>query len=785
MARKTFFIISAALLFLSFLLPPLDPARAEADRNETEEFDFANGLFSRGMYDMAISGYEEFLKKHPASSYAETAAYRIADSYFLSGKYDESLSRFDDFLKKHPSGDLAQEARLREGQVYFMKNDYTRAEKLLSEVAARAAGSGSSDAAKYYIAAIRFKQGDYTTSRNMLEGIISSSGDGKYASYAYMNLGDIYLEQGQEKKAAEAYGKAELEAPDAVIAAQAAMRAGGAFYNAGDYAKAASFYRKVTENPEENKFYDGAAVGLLTALYKNGEYGRVIEDAKTLMQRAGDKDAKAQMLFIVGNSYFQEDRFPEAEKAYKELSAGYPGTEAALKARSNECWTLYKTGDYAKCLSNIESYPGGEAGQAEEILYIKARALAGLDRPEDALKVYAEIAKKPAGSAYRKEAVYDMGWLYSAAGRQQEAIRYFKMFADEYPKDERSPAVLLKAGQDNLKLKRYREAEKDYNDFLSRFAASPLRENVLYQLGGVYLEEEEYDKAIAAYQKFMKDFPASKARESAVYWTGLAYQRKEDWAKAIETYSGLTAGGKGEFYDRAMESAAYCHFQKGDHARAAQMYYELIKSSPGAKLTQGVYRWVADYYMNGKEYAKSLEVLGALSKGYPDEAASGEVAYMFAENYYGLKDWNKAVKYFQDALSRKVSSPFLERSYLGLGRCYFALGDDKKAMEYLDEAIKGQADNMTGALIRFEIGNVSFSTGDYQEAAKQYLMVAILYENEELCSRALFRAGEAFEKAGARDKSLDAYKELVARYPDNALSRKAAEEITKLQNETE
>ena len=49
-----------------FVLAVASSVSQEKDANvEAEEFDFANGLFSRGMYDMAIEGYKDFLKKYP------------------------------------------------------------------------------------------------------------------------------------------------------------------------------------------------------------------------------------------------------------------------------------------------------------------------------------------------------------------------------------------------------------------------------------------------------------------------------------------------------------------------------------------------------------------------------------------------------------------------------------------------------------------------------------------------------------------------------------------------
>lgn len=112
-------------------------SQEESTGKEVEEFDFANGLFSRGMYDMAISGYGDFIKKYPNSEHAEMAEFRIGECYFLDGKYDEALNRFNAFLKSGYSDELSGRALLRKGQIFYMKKDYPEAEKILTALASR------------------------------------------------------------------------------------------------------------------------------------------------------------------------------------------------------------------------------------------------------------------------------------------------------------------------------------------------------------------------------------------------------------------------------------------------------------------------------------------------------------------------------------------------------------------------------------------------------------------------------------------------------------------------
>ncbi len=770
------------VLVICLLTVPLSFCQEDKINPELELFDFANGLFARGMYDMAVDGYKQFLREYPKSRYAELASFRIAECYFLDGKHDEALNRYGMFLKEYPSGELAEKASLRRGQIHYLKGDYARAEQLLSELMATG-GSETKISARYYLAGVRFKQGDYTTSRNLLESILSGTREGEYASFAYINLGDIYVELGEHRKAAESYEKASSAADDSGLAARASIKAANAYYASGDRAKAVSYYEKVIGSPAGPDVFDDAVLGLLSALHGEGEYDQAIEYARELLPRVENGDAAAQVMFMLGNSYFSSDRFDDAEKIYAEASQKYPENRSGVKSGLNRCWALYRLGRYKECISAVDSYMSKTGESNDEALFVRAKAFAGAGDVQQSIKTLKEVSGRFPDSAFRKEALYETAWLYTSSGQKQKALALYREFIERYPEDPRGASVMLKTAQENLEMGNYDIAEKDYLKFLEDYDKHPMKENALFQLGWLYIKQENYTKAVATYEKFVKEFPDSQAVSSAVYWTGKAYQEDQEWDRAIQTYSSIVGDKGNEFYERGLESLAYTYFQKGDQNKAAEHYYALITMPGSPDLPDGVYRWVADFYINGGIHDRSIKVLDVLSERYPDIGASGEVLYLYGEAYAQLKEWEKADDYLMKAIGKKAPSPYLERSYLAMGKGYLARGEHEKALGYLEEALKNHKDNRTGALARFEIGNVNFSKMDFEEAAKQYMMVAILYDDEELCPEALSRAGLSFEKAGKPEEALEAYRELIRRYPGKTLSGKAADNVRRIEGE--
>ena len=67
----------------------------------TELYQVAYNDYVRGMYDLSIRGFKDYLEKYPDSELAPKAYYYLADSYFVKKQYQESLKVIDEYISKH------------------------------------------------------------------------------------------------------------------------------------------------------------------------------------------------------------------------------------------------------------------------------------------------------------------------------------------------------------------------------------------------------------------------------------------------------------------------------------------------------------------------------------------------------------------------------------------------------------------------------------------------------------------------------------------------------------
>jgi tol-pal system protein YbgF len=101
-------------------LPPAPgntaPATATATgASPTETYDHAYSDYTAGLYDIAITGFEAFLKDFPTSTQAPTAQFYIGQAYLNDGKYDKAVDAFDKVIRQYASSSRVPDAYYSKG----------------------------------------------------------------------------------------------------------------------------------------------------------------------------------------------------------------------------------------------------------------------------------------------------------------------------------------------------------------------------------------------------------------------------------------------------------------------------------------------------------------------------------------------------------------------------------------------------------------------------------------------------------------------------------------------
>jgi TolA-binding protein len=110
--------------------------------------DTAQGDYYAGQYDLAILGWEDYIKSFPKSDKADDAQVGICAAYVQGGKPDKAVEACDLAIRTYPNGDKIAEAYYRKGLALSSLKDAAGARAAWEEVVKRYPGTAEANLAE-------------------------------------------------------------------------------------------------------------------------------------------------------------------------------------------------------------------------------------------------------------------------------------------------------------------------------------------------------------------------------------------------------------------------------------------------------------------------------------------------------------------------------------------------------------------------------------------------------------------------------------------------------------
>ncbi|MBM3322707.1 tol-pal system protein YbgF [candidate division WOR-3 bacterium] len=88
-------------------------------RREEQAYSTAYLDYMKGKYDLAITGFEDFIQRFPQSDNADNARYWVGECYYSMGRFDDAEREFRRVLVDWPDGNKASGAAYKLALVYL------------------------------------------------------------------------------------------------------------------------------------------------------------------------------------------------------------------------------------------------------------------------------------------------------------------------------------------------------------------------------------------------------------------------------------------------------------------------------------------------------------------------------------------------------------------------------------------------------------------------------------------------------------------------------------------
>jgi tol-pal system protein YbgF len=98
--------------------PPGSGSAPPPNVSPTQWYERVSGDYAAGQYDLAIAGFESFIRAYPNSPQADDAQLYIGNSLFNDGKFQEAAQAYQKVISDYPKGDAVPTAYYKLGQTY-------------------------------------------------------------------------------------------------------------------------------------------------------------------------------------------------------------------------------------------------------------------------------------------------------------------------------------------------------------------------------------------------------------------------------------------------------------------------------------------------------------------------------------------------------------------------------------------------------------------------------------------------------------------------------------------
>jgi TolA-binding protein len=750
--------------------------KPEEEPSDKRQLEYANALFARKMYDLAIPEYEKYLSDYPAASGRANARFGLGESYRAVGKTGSARINFQKVLDDHGDSEFAGPSAYALGVLAFSDKDYAAAQPLFHKAAAKSKDGSVALSAKYFEARCleNTKHGDDALNLYLQVAELKS----QYREDARTTAAGMLLARGRRADALKQYEALSNEAEKPALKAEAAVRAG---LIASDLATAdrGKVYKELVEkartlfdrgrtSPEAGKWKGIAQAGLLRLEYQTGQFSLLITDYKKTIDQLPD-EAKPEAMLLAGNAQRQLGHAHEAEETYRQIIDNFPARDEAKEARYQRLINLYNS-NADGLLGEVEEFlktnPTPE--RADQARLLKAEAFYKQQKFAEAAPIYEQLRSSQLAANLRSEAAYKLGWCRMQMKDSANAIEAFSYFLKAFPDAPQAPTALVQRATAYQQSSNADAAIADLDALISKFPKAKEREGALQQKALLLGEKNQPAEMARTFAQLLKEYPKTAAAAQANYYIGKAAFDAGDYKRAVGSLDAARRLNHEQYYDLATVRIVLSQYYLRDRKATTTETDALLSGNARNAVPTEVLEWLGIEYYNDKNYALAEKYLGALSLLQGSAQVKADYWFYLGDAAGKLKKYDEAETAFERYLQTSNDPAGKAKTLLALGATKIAAHKPDDAEKIASEIMTLQPEGKVNAEARLLAGDVQFERQNFEDAGKAYVGVALLYDDPTITPRALNKAADAYRRAGKADEASRVTKQLRDRYPNYA-----------------
>lgn len=728
-----------------------DPAR--------QAYEQANALYAQKVYDLAVAKYQEFLAAAPRGLDRQAALFRLGESLRAVQRNAEAGAVYRQLLSEFNTGDFLGPAAYRLGEMQYGGRDFDGAAASFRVAAHHVRDPKLRLAAKFFEGRALEASGRKTEALSAYREVAAQKEDNPYRERAIFDLAEADARAGLTDSALRQLRGLAETAQNPVVRTSAAVKAGLLAIDQRDFETARPLLEMGAANNELPNWKAAAQAGLVRLDYESEDYPAAAARAEEILPML-PAETQPDVLLLAANAQRQMGQQARALELYDRLTAEYPGSSAAREAGFHRLVSLVAQQD-ERALSQIEVFllsPANDGDRAKAEL-LKAELLFGQNRFDEAADLYQKAVTARGTEKYRADALYKLAWCRLQAKRYDEAVEVLTRFLLQYPRHPRAPTAYAQRAVAQLETNDQAAALADFEAVIDRYRDAPEREEAMVQRALLLGNMQRAAEMSAAFERLLAEYPATKAGAQANFWIGYAASDGGKFQDSIAPLEKARQLDPKKYGERATLRLLLSHYRLENREAAGRE----AKTLGAAKAPVEVREWLGLSALQAADHASAVEFLAPLAAG-PE--ASSELRMSLAQAQVGAGQL-AAARSTLDQLLPKVHEPRTKaRAHLLLAEALIGLKEGEAAKAQAEEAQRLQPEGRLNAEARLANGRALIAQNRYDDAARAFMAVALLYDEKDLTPQALVLAEQAYRRAENTPDAERAREELQRRYPD-------------------
>ncbi len=766
---------------LNFTVISLVKAQDIVSEKETEQIEFASGLFERGLYDMAAAEYKEFINTYGKSNLLTEAHFGMAESLFFSKKYPEAINAFNNVITLQGSADKIAVSYLRIAQSYDELKDFQNALKAFSAANTADIPEKFSQTFFYSYAKTLRTVGEQKKAIEYLEKAAQVKAEEQETAAVLFDLAELYGKSGKDPEGLRTYEKIYNDSSDSKIKSLSLYKKGELYFQTGKFKEAYQTFNSVLKDHSTELIAKEAVKGLLLSLYELKQYPEITNVYENQSGSIPLSPDNFNVLFAAADSYLMQDNYEKAFSLWNEIiKLTLPDDERRL-VLLKQAETLIRSGKATDISGFLEKHSSDLKGAQDKMMYLNAEALYEAKNYAAAAESYKKFMTDFPQSPLLPDALYGLAYSMKKMDKDQESADAFADFVSKTSDSERKEEALYNTVLLNAKLDRTAEVIAYSEAYLKEFTNGRYLKEIMFLSGTFSQKNGDHKRALEIYENYLGSFGDDDRKDDVLFLAAYNAQQLGDIKKAAFLYERtVEEAGKKEIVFSALKNLGLIAMDEGDHEKAAVFFDRMIKEFGEKDISNDIYAWLAERYHKSKEFEKIISLLDSAAKrSVPVKDTA--LFYFSGEAMRETGKCDKALEIYEEAIV--LGGPMQDysgASLIGKAKCYRDQGRFDEAKNELEKILAIFTNDDTMMMrARFELGEVEKAAGRLEEAYKYYMLVAVLYADDLYSAESLFNAAEIFEKLGKKEEAVKAYSEIVERYPTSKRAEAAIQKLGK------